>query len=410
MKQLKWILLGATILTLGACSSDGELQEQVYAEVELRLSSSLDQRTRAAYTKTQDTQILSGENVYAWVDEAKSDGAVEYIQAWQLTADGSGNFSAAQKTYPISGNPINVYAVHGNFSTGPSGSFPTAALSHHVNVVQNTSAGYAASDLLYATGTNLARQTAAHQLTFRHLLSKIEVYLVAGIGTTKHSSSSGFDSGWGGTASMRSRIIVAGGGAYTSYDGPTLYAPYTYVKKGGCAGGLVGYDGRDGPYDNYCGKGGTQTSGGASPSLYYNTGVGDPGQFGYGGAGKESGQNGGGSGGSGGWYGGSGASGAGGGSFGAGGGSSFISGHPYCNGINSSGTHQGASKPSKVRYQGTGSEHTITFTSTVIIDGGGYAWTSSSRGKATQMPKPDGGYYASGFGHPGNGYAKITSE
>ena len=210
----------------------------------MRLSSSLDQRTRAAYTKTQETQILSGENVYAWVDEAKSDGAVEYIQAWQLTADGSGNFSAAQKTYPISGNPINVYAVHGNFSTAPSGSFPTAALSHHVNVVQNTSAGYAASDLLYATGTNLARQTAAHQLTFRHLLSKIEVYLVAGIGTTKHSSSSGFDSGWGGTASMRSRIIVAGGGAYTSYDGPTLYAPYTYVKKGGCAGGLVGYDGR----------------------------------------------------------------------------------------------------------------------------------------------------------------------
>lgn len=183
-KQLKWILLCATILTLGACSSDSELQEQAYTEVELRLSSSLDQRTRAAYTKTQDTQILSGENVYAWVDEAKSDGAIEYIQAWQLTADGSGNFSATQKTYPISGNPVNVYAVHGNFSTAPSGSFPTAALSHHVNVAQNTSAGYAASDLLYATGTNLARQTAAHQLTFRHLLSKIEVYLVAGIGTT----------------------------------------------------------------------------------------------------------------------------------------------------------------------------------------------------------------------------------
>jgi hypothetical protein len=45
-----------------------------------------------------------------------------------------------------------------------------------------------------------------------------------------------------------------------------------------------------------------------------------------------------------------------------------------------------------------------------MIDGGGYVWTSSSRGSATQMPKPFGGYYASGFGHPGNGYAKITSE
>ena len=84
--------------------------------------------------------------------------------------------------------------------------------------------------------------------------------------------------------------------------------------------------------------------------------------------------------------------------------------YPYCNGINSAGTHQGAGKPSKVKYQGTGSEHTITFTSTVMIDGGGYAWTSTSRGKAQQMPKPTGGYYDSGFGHPGNGYAKITSE
>ena len=227
------------------------------------------------------------------------------------------------------------------------------------------------------------------------------------IRTTRHSDSNG----WSGVASMRSRIIVAGGGAFTSYDGPTLYAPYTYNKKGGAAGGLVGYDGRDGPYDAYCGKGGTQTSGGASPASFRGGGyIGGAGQFGYGGDGKDSSTNYGGSGGGGGWYGGSGASGAGSGSFGAGGGSSFISGHPYCNGINSSGTHQGASKPSKVRYQGTGSEHTITFTSTVMIDGGGYAWTSSSRGKATQMPKPDGGYYASGFGHPGNGYAKITSE
>ena len=227
------------------------------------------------------------------------------------------------------------------------------------------------------------------------------------IRTTRHSDSNG----WSGVTSMRSRIIVAGGGAFTSYDGPTTNTPYTYVLKGGCAGGLVGYDGRDGPYHDNCGKGGTQTAGGASPASfgYERGGVG---QFGYGGDGKNSGNGSGGSGGGGGWYGGSGASGAGSGSFGAGGGSSFISGHTGCNGINSSGTHQGASKPSKVLYQGTGNEHTVSFVSgtTQMIDGGGYAWTSTSRGNATQMPKPAGGYYDSGFGHPGNGYAKITSE
>lgn len=182
MKELKLIILAAALLSLGACSSDTD--ERAQAEVELRFSSTLDLHTRAAYTKTQDTQILNGEKVYAWVDEAKTTGAVEYIQAWALTADGAGKLEGVKKLYPVSGNPVNVYAIHGNFATAPSGTFPTAALNHSVNATQTTDANYAASDLLYATGTNLARQTAAHPLAFSHLLSKIEVYLVAGTGTT----------------------------------------------------------------------------------------------------------------------------------------------------------------------------------------------------------------------------------
>ena len=183
IKEIQWIILAAATLSLGACSSDSEQPVSAQEEVELRFSSCLELQTRAAYTKTQDTQIANGEKVYAWVDEAKSTGAVEYIKAWQLTADGSGNFTADKKLYPVSGNPIDVYAIHGNFATTPSGTFPTAALTHNVSATQSTDAGYFASDLLYATGSNLARQTAAHLLTFSHLLSKVEVYLVAGTGT-----------------------------------------------------------------------------------------------------------------------------------------------------------------------------------------------------------------------------------
>ena len=187
IKEIQWIILAAATLSLGACSSDSEQPVSAQDEVELRFSSSLELLTRAAYTKTQDTQIADGEIVYAWVDEAKSSGAVEYIQAWQLTADGNGNFPAEKKVkklYPVSGNPINVYAIHGNFATTPSGTFPTSAITHNVSTDQSTDAGYIPSDLLYATGANLARQTAAHLLTFSHLLSKIEVYLVAGTGTS----------------------------------------------------------------------------------------------------------------------------------------------------------------------------------------------------------------------------------
>ena len=76
--------------------------------------------------------------------------------------------------------------------------------------------------------------------------------------------------------------------------------------------------------------------------------------------------------------------------------------------MNSSGTHQGASNQSKVLFDGTGDEHTITFTNTLMIDGAGYKWTSSSAGSLEQMPNPQGGYYGLRGGHSGHGFARIT--
>lgn len=207
---------------------------------------------------------------------------------------------------------------------------------------------------------------------------------------------------WSDVASLRARIIVGGGGTSCS----------TLRSNSASAGGLTGYQARhtnaNTNYDAYCGRGGGQTGGGAVPSRWNTAVNGTAGSFGMGGKGGASVEYSGSAGGGGGWYGGSGASGAGYGSFGGGGGSSFISGHPYCNGINSSGTHQGAGNPSKVLYQGSGEEHTIIFTNTLMIDGGGYRWTTSSRGSLQQMPNPAGGYYASGVGHSGAGFARIT--
>ena len=42
-----------------------------------------------------------------------------------------------------------------------------------------------------------------------------------------------------------------------------------------------------------------------------------------------------------------------------------------------------------------------------MIDGAGYKWTNTKQG-LQQMPNPNGGYYASGVGHSGNGAARIT--
>ena len=42
-----------------------------------------------------------------------------------------------------------------------------------------------------------------------------------------------------------------------------------------------------------------------------------------------------------------------------------------------------------------------------MIDGAGYSWTNT-KGSLQAMPNPSGGNYASGVGHSGNGYARIT--
>jgi len=182
MKHIKLILIPLATVALLACDRENIPGAQESDPVEIRLTSAMQLLTRAAYTSTQSAQIVSGEKVYVWADEVKTP-ATEYIHAWELTADGSGNFSASRKNYPNSGNPIDVYALHGNFTgiTAETTTFP-ASVTHTVAADQTT--GFAESDLLYASATGLPRQKTAHALTFSHLLSKIEVYLVAGTGTT----------------------------------------------------------------------------------------------------------------------------------------------------------------------------------------------------------------------------------
>lgn len=84
---------------------------------------------------------------------------------------------------------------------------------------------------------------------------------------------------------------------------------------------------------------------------------------------------------------------------GAGGGSSFISGHAGCNAVNISGAHTGQAN----HYSN------MIFTSTIMIDGSGYRWTTS-RGAHMAMPNPAGGNYAVGLGHAGDGVVKITKQ
>ena len=208
--------------------------------------------------------------------------------------------------------------------------------------------------------------------------------------------------------------MVAGGGGGCGY---VLHHNYN-SEIGGCGGGLIGEPGT--AYgatpstisDNYntstsVSPGGTQTES-PEPSSWnwdYRRGAFgrasqqllDTDSYGCGAGG--------------GWYGGVKGIGNGG-----GGGSSFISGHPGCNAINTStGVHLGQS--TKITYSGI----TYEFHNTVMIDGDGYSWTSASQTRVYSsatvpgLPKI-GSTTASKPGVPSkptqtnnnNGYCRIT--
>uniref|UniRef100_UPI00203A3D3D glycine rich domain-containing protein n=1 Tax=Odoribacter lunatus TaxID=2941335 RepID=UPI00203A3D3D len=184
---------------------------------------------------------------------------------------------------------------------------------------------------------------------------------------------------WNDFNSLKSRIMVAAGGAA---------APKKY-QDGVPGGGLKGYDGP-------AGNGGTQTSAGGS-----NGGFGYGGTAAYGGGGCNNND----------------AYGAGSGYYGggasdknylnmgnytksAGSGSSFISGHTGCDAISASSTssniiHTGQS----IHYSG------VYFTNTIMIDGAGYQWTTA-KGSYIGMPNLAG--TGTMTGNSGNGQVRIT--
>lgn len=133
--------------------------------------------------------IAAGEVVHAWVDEAVNP-AVAHVKAWRLEADGNGGLDWAACYFPENGNDVNIYAMHGNFNyvieEGVTG-FPSWIMEckvEHMQAGEVGAANRAKSDLLFAIerGVSRGRESdgvTTRELTFYHLLSKVEVALKA---------------------------------------------------------------------------------------------------------------------------------------------------------------------------------------------------------------------------------------
>lgn len=190
--NIKHAISGASIamLVLAACNNEYMPESEGGQSTEIRLTSGIEVMSRT-YTPKQDEQIASGENVYIWADEAEASADASYFNAWELTADGNGGFDAVadadKKYFPDSGNGIDLYAVHGNFSPAIVKNvtdFPTSAIIHTVETDQTTEGNYEKSDLLYASQQGIERTKSAIPVEFYHMLSKVQIAIRPGAGLT----------------------------------------------------------------------------------------------------------------------------------------------------------------------------------------------------------------------------------
>ena len=165
----------ATALALSGCSKEGDTPADSNSGSEIRLTSGVQVQSRAG--TAPDTQIANGKRVAVYVDEATSPAAQLYGNN-VLTADGNGGFSGGTSMYfPASGKNVDIYAYHTNATLAEA--FP-ASIEH--SVAADQTGGYVSSDLLYAARTGVKHTTSAVDLTFHHLLSKVDVTLTPGKG------------------------------------------------------------------------------------------------------------------------------------------------------------------------------------------------------------------------------------
>lgn len=166
------LLLG---LSLNSCSNE-ELAPNSDELVEIKLTSDVLGTTRGTNLTEQATAITAGHQVGITITGASS---THQNQPWSVAADGT--LSRVNEGSPIYYNgtqSITIKAYHpynpankawDNFASGTSYQFDVKT--------DQSGTGYADSDLLYAEQT-ASKQNTAVNLTFRHLMAKINITVV----------------------------------------------------------------------------------------------------------------------------------------------------------------------------------------------------------------------------------------
>ena len=171
MHTKKLIFAAALLTVLAACSSDDQSSEPMeqLTPVTLQYTTVDATETRAAQDLNQGT-FASGETVKVRISNT---GAGSWTDYDFTTGDAGAMIAPATPPYyPAGSQNIDIVAY-----------YPAAAgTSFSVATDQTTDADYKASDLMYASVTNQAKQADAVNLAFSHKMAKLNVNITAGTG------------------------------------------------------------------------------------------------------------------------------------------------------------------------------------------------------------------------------------
>ena len=174
----------AALALLSGCNSDDKQQASSQNDdgrVPILLSSGIGGDTRASQG-LQNTQFRKNQTLDVQI--TSQDNMTGYDMLTYFASDNAGTLQPLKGVfpfYPTNGSPVNIRAIY------PSGYMNSNNFS--VTKINQTDAdSYMASDLMFAKVEGVTTQSTAVQLTFRHLMSKIQVNLTGEGGVTLTNS------------------------------------------------------------------------------------------------------------------------------------------------------------------------------------------------------------------------------
>ena len=180
MKRVfQFLMASALVVSMQGCSNEPSFEPNSDSKVQLRLTGEINPTTRV-----NADGFEANDKVGVYVATASTLNSAGNTLDNEAFTYSSGNIAAPQgkEVYWASDDVrLSVFAYYPYVTGAPK----TGVVNFSVEANQSTSAKYYGSDFISAKSLNLAPQSSPVALTFNHLLSRLDVELVAGDGITQ---------------------------------------------------------------------------------------------------------------------------------------------------------------------------------------------------------------------------------